>query len=74
MKTFIYIILALAGALFIFNLAQIDFAAPLKGESEIAVISALATGCAILLLVILIMSRRIADKRGDNAPKVKTKL
>ena len=39
MKVALYIILALAGALFIFNLTQVDYSAPLTGDSTVAVIS-----------------------------------
>ncbi|MAZ25961.1 MAG: hypothetical protein CL868_02650 [Cytophagaceae bacterium] len=74
MKILIYVILALASALFIFNVAQVDFADPFTGKSEIAVISCLACGCAILLLIILIMSRRIAEKKMDRSPQKKTRL
>ena len=52
MKIALYIILGLAGALLIFNFTKIDYAAPLEGNSAVAVISVLACLCAMLLLII----------------------
>ena len=63
MKIALYIILGLASALLIFNFSKIDYAAPLDGNSSVAVISVLACLCAILLLVILLISRKIVEKK-----------
>ncbi|MEH6405676.1 MAG: hypothetical protein V7767_00190 [Leeuwenhoekiella sp.] len=62
MKIFIYIMLALAAALLIFNITKIDFNAPLEGNSTVAIISVLACACAIVLLLILQISKKIAKK------------
>ncbi|WP_442847289.1 hypothetical protein [Leeuwenhoekiella sp. H156] len=62
MKIALYILLGLAGALLIFNLTKIDYAAPLAEDSMVAVISVAACLCAALLLVILMLSRKIAEK------------
>lgn len=64
MKIFIYIILGLAAALLVFNLTQIDYSQPFTGDSQIAAISVLACACAILLLVILMISKKIAGKEN----------
>ncbi|MFI8378402.1 hypothetical protein [Leeuwenhoekiella sp. NPDC079379] len=63
MKIALYIILGLASALLIFNFTKIDYAAPLDGNSSVAVISVLACLCAILLLAILLISKRIEEKK-----------
>ncbi len=63
MKIFIYILMGLAAALLIFNLTKVNYSSPLDGNSEVAVISVLACACAIVLLLILTISRKIADKR-----------
>ena len=62
MKVALYILMALASALMIFNLTKIDYAAPLEGNSMVAVISVIACLCAVLLLAILMISRKIDEK------------
>ncbi len=62
MKVVLYILLGLASALMIFNLTKIDYSAPFGDTSIVAVISVVACLCAVLLLVILMMSRKIAEK------------
>ncbi len=62
MKIFIYILIASATGLVIYNATQLDFEHLLKGESSIAAVSVLAGLCAILALGILLVSKRIASK------------
>ena len=62
MKIFIYILLALAAGLLIFNLTQIDWSAPMAGNSQVAVISVIACACSIVLILILMISKQIAEK------------
>ena len=62
MKIALYVIIGLASALLIFNLTKIDYSAPFEGNSMVGVISVVACLCAILLLVILLISRKIAEK------------
>lgn len=45
-----------------FNATKIDYDAPLKGDSSVAVIGVLASTCAFLLLFILLLSKKIAEK------------
>ncbi|WMI68665.1 hypothetical protein [Mangrovimonas sp. YM274] len=59
MKIFIIIFTVIASALIIFNITQIDFSAPFKGQSIIALITILASLCGIVLLQILRISKRI---------------
>ncbi|TXG37388.1 hypothetical protein [Seonamhaeicola maritimus] len=62
MKILSAIIIVLATILAIFNVTKIDFEAPFKGESMIAIITIVAALCAIILMVILRISKRIEQK------------
>ena len=62
MKIFIYILMALAAALLIYNFTFIDVDNLLAGDSATAVIGILCSACVILLLLILLMSRAISEK------------
>jgi len=59
---FIYILIALAVGLMIFNATQLDFDALMEGDSGTALITMAASACAILLLVILLVSLKIDKK------------
>ena len=59
MRVFIYVLMLLAGGLVIYNITQINFDAPLEKGSIEAVITAIAGLCAILLLAILSISKKI---------------
>ncbi|RMA66237.1 hypothetical protein [Ulvibacter antarcticus] len=63
MKIFIYILIALAAALAIFNTTKLDFDNLFEGESSVAAIGILASGCVILLLFILLTSKKIEKKK-----------
>ena len=67
MKTLIYIFLALATGLLIFNVFHIDFDAPLEGDSFAAVIGVGASLCAVILLVILQVTLRIQKKVKNHS-------
>ncbi len=62
MKTLIYIFLALATGLLIFNVFHIDFDLPLAGDSFAAVVGVGASLCAVILLVILQIALKIQKK------------
>ena len=62
MKVLIYILIAIASGLVIFNATKLDFDHLLQGDSTVAAISVLAGLCAILVLGILLISRKIASK------------
>ena len=62
MKIFIYILITLAAALLVYNVTKVDFSAPFQGESIVAVIGVVACLCAVLLMTILLLSRKIASK------------
>ncbi len=63
MKIFTYTLIALALGLGIYNFMMLDFNNPFKGDSSIAAIGILASGCVILLLLILRTSQRIEKKK-----------
>ncbi len=63
MKIFIYILMALAAGLIIFNATKLDFDNLFEGDSAVAAITVLAGACAILLLVILQVSQAIQKKK-----------
>lgn len=67
MKTLIYVFLALAVSLLIFNVFHIDFDAPLDGDSFAAIIGVGASLCAVILLVILQIALKI-QKKIKNQP------
>lgn len=52
----------LALLMVVFNATKIDYNAPLQGDSSVAVIGVLASTCAFLLLFILLLSKKIAEK------------
>jgi hypothetical protein len=65
MKIFTTILSVIAVGLIIFNATQLNFEALFEGKSMIAIITILASLCAILLLQILRISKKIeAKKKG----------
>lgn len=67
MKIFTNILVLFAVALVIFNLTLIDFQNPLKGNSMIALVGVVASFCAVLILLIFRMSKKIVEKMDDKA-------
>ncbi|WP_430467294.1 hypothetical protein [Winogradskyella ouciana] len=59
MKVFTWIITILALGLIIFNATKLDFEAPFEGESYTAVLTIIASLCAVILLQILRISKKI---------------
>lgn len=66
MRIVIYIFIALALALLIFNITQVNFEDPLKGGSSTALIGVVGSACAIVLLLILQVSKKIAKKQKGH--------
>lgn len=62
MKIFIHILTLVAVALIIFNATQLNFDALLDGQSLVALITIIASLCAIMLLQILRISKKIEAK------------
>lgn len=66
MKYIIYTIIALASILLIFNLTLLDFDNLFVGDSSIALIGVFAALCTIVLMVILLVSKKIQQKSGNK--------
>ena len=66
MKIFTNILVLLAVALLIFNITLIDFKNPLNGDSVVAFVGIAASFCAVLILLIFRMSKKLVDKMNDN--------
>ena len=62
MKIFTYVAIAIALALIVFNIFQVNPSSPFEGQSTIALIGIVAGLCAILLLVLLMLSKKMIDK------------
>jgi hypothetical protein len=62
MKKLIYILGALALGLMVFNLFQINYNDPFVSDSLVAVIGVVASLCAIILLIILLLAKKIQRK------------
>ncbi len=59
MKAITYVLSLITLVFVIFNITKIDYNNPLEGDSMIAVITVVAGLCAILLLTILRISKKI---------------
>ena len=62
MKIFTNILLFIAIALIIVNVFLLDFNKPFEGDSMIAIIGIVACFCAVLILLIFRMSKKIENK------------
>lgn len=62
MKIISIVLSILALALIVFNFTKLDFNAPFKGDSMIAIITIISGLCVILLMTILRISKRIEEK------------
>ena len=66
MKIFTSILVLLALALIVFNITLLDFKNPFQGDSIVAFIGIAASFCAVLILLIFSISKRIEEKMNDN--------
>jgi len=62
MKKWIYLFMFLAVVALGFNTFQIEWSAPFEGNSLVACIGVLASACALLLLILLLQSLKVAQK------------
>ena len=62
MKILTIIISIISLALIAFNVTKVNFSHPFEGESMIALITIMASLCAILIMLILYVSKRIEAK------------
>lgn len=66
MKIFTYVLIVIATLLCIYNATKLDFENLLQGDSLVALISIVASLCAVLILLIFMTSRKIQDKVNNN--------
>jgi hypothetical protein len=66
MKYAFYIIAVLAVASIVFNIFKLDFNHILRGDSQIAAISIIAALCVVILMGIMVVSKKINEKYGDH--------
>jgi len=62
MKTFTNILLLIAITLIVVNIFLIDYNKPFEGNSVVALIGVVASFCAVLILLIFKMSKKIEQK------------
>lgn len=62
MKILIYLLIAIGSALIIYNFTFIDFQNIFSGDSATALVGVLASSCVVVLMIILLISRSIAEK------------
>ncbi|SHF87613.1 hypothetical protein SAMN05444396_102199 [Flavobacterium segetis] len=66
MKIFTNILVFLAIALIIFNVTQLDYRNPFKGDSIVAFIGIASAFCAVMILLIFRVSKRIEEKTNEK--------
>lgn len=66
MKIFTNVLVCLALGLIVFNICLLDFKHPLEGNSMVAFIGIAASLCAVLILLIFKMSKKIEEKMNDK--------
>ena len=62
MRIFSYIIIALSVITIIFNATKIDFEKPFEGESTIAIIGIIASFCAILVVTLFRVAKKVVEQ------------
>ena len=66
MKIFTNILVFLAIALIVFNVTLLDFRNPFQGDSVVAFIGIAASFCAVMILLIFKISKRIEEKTNEK--------
>ncbi len=62
MKIFTTILIIIAIGLIAFNLTMLDYKKPFEGNSMVALIGVAASFCAVFILLIFKMSKKIEEK------------
>ena len=62
MKIFTTILIFLALALIVFNITLLDFKNTFEGDSFVALVGVIASFCAVFILLIFKMSKKIEEK------------
>ncbi|WP_084050534.1 hypothetical protein [Aquimarina macrocephali] len=66
MKYFIYLLIAIATGLIIYNITYLDFDDLFAGDSKTALIGIFSSACVVLLMSILLVSKNIQKKKRGN--------
>ncbi|UFH47512.1 hypothetical protein LNP27_05605 [Flavobacterium galactosidilyticum] len=66
MKIFTNVLVFLAIALILFNVTLLDFRNPFQGDSVVAFIGIAASFCAVMILLIFKISKRIEEKTNER--------
>ena len=66
MKIFTNVLVFLAIALILFNITLLDFRNPFQGDSIVAFIGIAASFCAVMILLIFRISKRIEEKTNEK--------
>ncbi|MCZ8144801.1 MULTISPECIES: hypothetical protein [Flavobacterium] len=66
MKIFTTLLIFIAIALVVVNVMMLDFDRPFEGNSLVALIGIVASFCAIFILLIFKMSKRIEEKMKNQ--------
>lgn len=66
MKIISIILILIAVLVIIYNFTLVDFSNPLEGDSMVAIIGMLAALCAIALMVVLLLSRKVQQQIKDK--------
>lgn len=67
MKVFTIIVTIVGIALIGYNITKIDFSAPFEGQSIVALITIFTSLCAIALLQVLRLSKKVDQKLKSNS-------
>lgn len=65
-KSFTIILIVLAIMLIAYNVTLVDYNNPLQGNSVIALIGIIASLCAVVLLMIFMISKKIQKKIDED--------
>ena len=66
MKIFTNVLVFLAIALILFNVTLLDFRNPFQGDSVVAFIGIAASFCAVMIILIFKISKRIEEKTNER--------
>ncbi|NHM01712.1 hypothetical protein [Flavobacterium difficile] len=62
MKIFTYVVYALSLFTIVFNATKVSLEKPFEGESTIALIGIIASFCAILIVTLFMVSKKLVDQ------------
>ncbi|WP_420401606.1 hypothetical protein [Flagellimonas sp.] len=65
-RAFVIVLVILALGLIAFNVTLVDFNDPLQGDSTIALIGIVASLCALVLILIFALSKKIDKKLKED--------